>query len=156
MKKTSQKTTEPLDALLTDMPIAPSRDFADHVLAAHQLESLFREMPIEASPDFAERTVAAADVSRRKSEITFPQRLAAVAASFAVATVAVFIAKNEITENHALSLSSRIEQTLLNDPELSELAASEDNSPSFDEWLAASEILSAIDPNVLEIFACND
>lgn len=144
-----------LEALLAEMPVEPSADFAERVLADYKIENLLREMPLEAKKDFAEKTLAKATPSRKPH--TQLLRLAHLAAAASVAaTSAVLLWKTEFIGKTEITLASRIEQTVQNDPELSALAQAEDDSLFFDELLNTSEILSNIDPTVLEIFAYND
>ena len=122
---------------------------------AHTVEALLSEMPVEPSKDFAAKTLAAARTSRTTNVIRFLSRFA-VAASVAVVAASALWLKHETGARPEKALAFRIEQAVQSDPELSMLARTDDDSLLLDELLAASEILSTIDPSVLEIFAYND
>lgn len=150
MKKESTKRTN-LDALLGEMPIEPGNDFAERVLADCEIRKMLREMPIEPSKDFAKKTIASAyPKSGNCMRFNYLSRFAAAA------IIAIGIFTVVMKSGTEASLASRIELALQNDPELSFLAQADDESPSFDELIAASEILANIDPSILEIFAYND
>jgi len=153
----NKKTAEHIDleALLAEMPVEPDKDFADRVLADCKIEKLLREMPLEPEKKFSEKTLQAAKPSRKPLGNLMPWLRLTVAAGIAAVSV-VFLWKTTPADNAEIALISRIEQTVQNDPELSLLAQSEDDSLFFDELLNTSEILSNIDPAVLEIFAYND
>lgn len=152
-KKSAQHTD--LDALLAEMPVEPSKGFAERVLADCKIEKLLQEMPLEPQKEFAEETLTAARRSRR-TRANFFHWIHFAAAAGVAAVSAVFLWEAKPAYNAETAWISRIEQTVQNDPELSLLAQTEDDSFLFDELLSTSEILSSIDPSVLEIFAYND
>ena len=155
MKEKSAEDIRTVEALLSEMPVEPSEDFSDRVLADFPIDTLLREMPIEPSKDFAAKTLAAARTPRTTNVIRFLSRFA-VAASVAVVAASALWLKHETGIRPEKALAFRIEQAVQSDPELSLLASADDDSLLLDELLAASEILSTIDPSVLEIFAYND
>lgn len=141
-----------LDTLLASMPVEPSESFADRVIADYAIDRQLREMPLEPSEDFVEKTLAAVQSSRKPHTLfVFMRRFAAAACIAAV----LFLTINSKTGTET-SLASRVEAAVQGDPELRMLAQTDEDSISFDELLAASEILSTIDPSVLEILAYND
>lgn len=155
MKPDSANKLPDLENLLAEMPAEPSASFTDRVLADYAIETMLREMPVVPDENFVETTLDKSQAPRRRFPgIVFLSR--AVAAGIAVAATAVFLFKNETAIRAELALASRVEQAVKSDPELSLLAQTDDESPSFDDLLFASEILSTIDPSVLEIFAYND
>ncbi len=155
MKEKSAEDVHTVEALLSEMPVEPSKDFADRVLADFPIDALLREMPLEPSKDFAAKTLAAARTNRTTNVIRFLSRFA-VAASVAVVAASALWLKPASGVHSEKALAFRIEQAVRSDPELSMLAGTDDDSLLLDELLAASEILSTIDPSVLEIFAYND
>lgn len=154
MKEKSAENVRTVEALLSEMPVEPSKDFADRVLADFPIDTLLREMPIEPSKDFAAKTLAAARTPRTTNVIRFLSRFAVAASVAVVAASALWLKQTGVRPEKALAF--RIEQAVQSDPELSMLACADDDSLLLDELLAASEILSTIDPSVLEIFAYND
>lgn len=175
MKNERQDAKATLKRLLAETPVEPSADFASRVLAElsagdRRIASLLGEKPVVPAPDFAEKTLAAIRAAKRKTAdaadnaLPFRRprvfagtrlfRAAALAAGLAIVCgVAFRFGGNASAER---PLEERLARTLADDPELYALAQAEDEPPSFDELLEASRILSDIDPNVLEIFACND
>lgn len=155
MKKNTVNNPLSPEALLAEMPIEPSRSFADRVLADCEIEAMLREMPVDAGKDFAQKTVERAQI-RHARPLRFRVWDRVAATGIAVAAVVAFLAGMNLARNADTVLASRVELAVNSDPELSQLAQEEPDSLSFDELLAASEILSTIDPAVLEIFAYND
>lgn len=175
MKNERQDAEATLNRLLAEMPAEPSGDFPSRVLAElsagdRRLARLFRETPVVPAPDFAEKTLAAIRASKEESAdaagrnaVPFRRprffagtrlfRAAALAASLAIVCGVAFRFGGNASGDR---LEERLARTLADDPELYALAQAEDETPSFDELLEASRILSNIDPNVLEIFAYND
>ena len=174
MKNERQDAEATLNRLLAEMPAEPSGDFPSRVLAElsagdRRLARLFRETPVVPAPDFAEKTLAAIRAAKEESAdaddnaVPFRRprffagtrlfRAAALAASLAIVCGVAFRFGRSASGDR---LEERLARTLADDPELYALAQAEDETPSFDELLEASRILSNIDPNVLEIFAYND
>lgn len=172
MNNDNQDAEATLNRLLKEMPAEPRGDFPSRVLAElyandRRIARLLGETPVVPASGFAEKTLAALRVAKKESAagnaVPFRSprffagtrlfRAAALAASLAIVCgVAVRVGGN----GSANRLEERLAQTLADDPELYALAQAEDEAPSFDELLEASQILSNIDPNVLEIFAYND
>ena len=174
MKNERQDAEATLNRLLAETPVEPNADFASRVLAElsagdRRIASLLGEKPVVPAPDFAEKTLAAIRAAKRKTAdaadnaLPFRRprvfagtrlfRAAALAASLAIVCGIAFRFGGNASGDR---LEERLARTLADDPELYALAQAEDETPSFDELLEASRILSNIDPNVLEIFAYND
>lgn len=174
MKNERQDAEATLNRLLAETPVEPSADFASRVLAElsagdRRIASLLGEKPVVPTPDFAEKTLAAIRAAKRKTadaaDNALPFRRPRVFAGTRLFRAAAFAAGLAIVCGVAFRfggnasgdrLEERLARTLADDPELYALAQAEDETPSFDELLEASRILSNIDPNVLEIFAYND
>ncbi|MGN0834787.1 MAG: hypothetical protein ACI4QA_03035 [Candidatus Spyradosoma sp.] len=172
MKNERQDAEATLNRLLAETPVEPSGDLPARVLAElaagdRRIARLFRETSAVPAPDFAEKTLAALRAAKAESAgNTIPFRgarrffagtrffrAAALAASLALVCGVAFRFGGNASGG---ALEERLARTLAGDPELYALAQAEDETPSFDELLEASRILSNIDPNVLEIFAYND
>lgn len=153
-----------LDALLAEMPLEPREDFADRVLeciADHsvKIERALKASPVEPNRTFTEKTVAAIEATRAtKDPFTqrFVRRFAALAASLAVVAGTWFMLAPKAGEYTTNSLAEHVAHAVQSDPELYAMTQDGEDSLSFDEFLAASQILATIDPSNLEILAYND
>lgn len=150
-----------LDELLSQMPIEPSEGFAARVCAAVAEEASDRVLaakPVLPSATFVSRVMTA--IGEKTSEanaIAFPQRrpgalvrFARILAVLAAAACAVFAAVLTLSPGTPEpSLSEQVENVIAADPELARLAGA-DEEISFDDFVAASQFLKALNDNSTE------
>lgn len=149
------------DRLLAQMPIAPREGFAGRVCAAvaeDAFAGLLAARPIEASADFTDRVMAAigapADTAAGDNTAAFPRpartlRFLRFAAAATATAAAVCFALFPAVRSEKMSLSEQVAAAVEADPELEQLAAVEADL-SFDEFVAASQLLKALNDNSAE------
>lgn len=142
------------------MPIAPREDFANRVCAAVAEEALtgtLAAQPIEASADFADRVMAeigAPAETAADNTASFPRaartvRFLRFAAAATATAAAICFALFPAVRSEKMSLSEQVAAAVESDPELAQLAAADDDL-SFDEFVAASQLLKVLNDNSAE------
>lgn len=148
-----------LDALLAGKPVEAGADFRRRVLSAladECIDAKLSEMPAEVPADFASRVMRAVAEEARGNVVAFPARakifrVARFVAAGVAAAVAVAFGVISFSDGiFSAPLSDRVELAVNADPELARLAASDDDEFSFDDVLAASQLLKVLNENTTE------
>lgn len=144
-----------LEALLSEMPLEPSGDFARRACEACSNEILNGElarMPVVPSADFSDRVMAEILSEKEKNTFAFPLRFSVfhralrVSVAGAVAVFAVCVGIFSLGRK-SVTLNEQVASALDSDPELVRLATADEADFTLGELVAASQLLMTLNDN---------